>query len=154
MQYLYIVIVSWILMTVYVVLFSYSFSWGAKLNFQAVIITWSCQPRWIAKILHAKSRINKVPYAKIPTDKIPYAKSALCRNSNCPNALQPLRAPYGYLINSLGYIALPGIWDWRVFSLVRIRGQVRRLHWWAVANPSHIHYSGSVRNSYWWVHKW
>ena len=40
--------------------------------------------------MYVKSRIDKIPYAKIPTDKIPYAESALCRNSNCPNALQPL----------------------------------------------------------------
>ena len=63
------------------------------LNVQAVIMIWLCQSRCIAKILYAKSGIDKVPYAKIPIDKIPYAESALCRNSNCPNALQPCPPP-------------------------------------------------------------
>ena len=62
----------------------------SQLAVQAVIIIWLCQLRCFAKILYAKSRIDKIPYAKIPTDKIPYAESALCQNSNCPNALQPI----------------------------------------------------------------
>ena len=60
-----------------------------QLIVQAVIMIWICQLTLIAKILYAKSSIVKIPYAKIPIDKIPYAESALCRNSNCPNALQP-----------------------------------------------------------------
>ena len=63
--------------------------WKTQLNVHAVIMIWICQTRCIAKILYAKSRIDKIPYANIPTDKIPYAENALCRNSNCPNALQP-----------------------------------------------------------------
>ncbi len=63
------------------------------LNVQAVIMIWLCQSRCMAKMLYAKSGIDKVPYAKIPIDKIPYAESALCRNSNCPNALQPKNLP-------------------------------------------------------------
>ena len=60
-----------------------------QLNVQAVTMIWLCQLRCIAKILYSKSAIDKIPYAKIPIDKFPYARSALCRNSNCPNALQP-----------------------------------------------------------------
>ena len=56
---------------------------------EAVIMIWLWQSRCIAKILHAKNRIEKIPYAKIPTDKIPDAKNALYQNFNCPNALQP-----------------------------------------------------------------
>ena len=60
-----------------------------QLNVQAVIIILLFKLRCIAKILYAESSIDKLPYAKILTNKIPYAESALCQNSNCPNALQP-----------------------------------------------------------------
>ena len=59
---------------------------------------WLCQPRCFAKVLYAKSRIDKIPYANIPTDKIPYAENALCRNSNCPNALQPKNQEAGSIL--------------------------------------------------------
>ena len=60
-----------------------------QLTVWAVILLRICQFTLIAKILYAKSGIVKIPYAKIPIDQIPYAESALCQNSNCPNALQP-----------------------------------------------------------------
>ena len=60
---------------------------------QAVIMIWVCQLTLIAKILYAKGGIVKIPYAKIPIDKIPYAESALCRNSNCQNTLEPQQPP-------------------------------------------------------------
>ena len=57
--------------------------------FQAVIMIWICQFTLIAKILYAKSGVVKIQYAKIPIDKIPYAESAICRNSNWQNTLEP-----------------------------------------------------------------
>ena len=78
--------------------------WKSQSNVQAVAMIWLCQSRCIAKILYAKSRIDKIPYAKIPTDKIPYAENALCRNSNCPNALQPVIVVLG-LIKSTFFVS-------------------------------------------------